>query len=78
MKMLENPSDADKTMRWEFKQATRAARPWIWRMYDHETGSVLKQSTGSFVTLYACIRDAAEHGYAAPPDVLQTMRDPNS
>jgi hypothetical protein len=76
--MLKNSSDDDKTMRWEFKQATRAARPWIWRMYDDETGSVLRQSTGSFVTLYACIQDAAEHGYAAPPDVLLRAREANS
>jgi hypothetical protein len=49
---------------WEFKQATTAALPWIWREIEEETGSVLKQSRGSFATLYACIEDARVHGYA--------------
>jgi hypothetical protein len=59
-------------MRWEFKEEPGSSDRWRWHCSDPDIGSILKISAVSFKTLYDCVRDAAKHGYVAPPLATST------
>ena len=48
---------------WEFRLKNEAA--WYWRAIDRSSGSV-QEAEQEFPTLFACVKDAEQHGYHVP------------